>query len=261
MNPASQPTSRPRFRITLPSVMLVVSNLIPLVGVLSWGWQVFDVVVLYWFENVVIGVINVLKMLVCSPDVGEMDLQEELDERLQKDGKPVDSAQVAAARRMISENGGKLNLVHHASKLFFIPFFTVHYGIFTLVHGVFVFSLLGGNGSGMSASGGPFGEMTEMVGDVAGGELKWAALALAASHFISFVYFFLFKGEYRRTVVPKLMFAPYGRIVVLHIAILGGAFAIQALGSPVFLLVILIVGKIVIDLGLHFRSHRKLAEN
>ena len=110
----------------------------------------------------------------------------------------------------------------------------------------------------MSSSWGPFGEMGSMVEEVLEGNLKWAALALAASHLISFGYNYLYKGEYRRTVVPKLMFAPYGRIVVLHIAILGGAFAIQALDSPVFLLVILIVGKIVIDLGLHFRVHRKL---
>ena len=87
----------------------------------------------------------------------------------------------------------------------------------------------------------------------------WAVLALTASHLVSFIFNFIIKGEYRRTVVPQLMFAPYGRIVVLHIAILGGAFAIQALGSPIVLLIILIIGKIAIDLGLHFRSHRKLA--
>ena len=243
----------PAISLTFPAVMLVVSNLVPLVGVTAWGWQVFDVVVLYWFENVVIGGINILKMMLCAPDVGKMDLEEELEER-QGD---VDPDQLEAAKRMIAEQGGKLNLVHHASKLFFIPFFTVHYGLFTLVHGVFVFSLLGG-GSIMSASSGPFGEMGGMVEEVLEGNLKWAALALAASHLVSFGYNYLYQGEYRRTVVPKLMFAPYGRIVVLHIAILGGAFAIQALGSPVFLLVILIVGKIVIDLGLHFRSHRKL---
>ena len=54
------------------------------------------------------------------------------------------------------------------------------------------------------------------------------------------------------------MMAPYGRIVVLHIAILFGAFAIMALGSPLFLLVLLIVGKIALDLKLHRRSHQKL---
>lgn len=54
------------------------------------------------------------------------------------------------------------------------------------------------------------------------------------------------------------MAAPYGRIVVLHIAILFGALVITALGSPVFLLILLIIGKIVLDVKLHQRSHRKL---
>jgi hypothetical protein len=55
------------------------------------------------------------------------------------------------------------------------------------------------------------------------------------------------------------MAAPYGRIVVLHIAILFGGMATLALGSPVFLLVLLIVGKVFLDLKFHQRSHRKLA--
>ena len=54
------------------------------------------------------------------------------------------------------------------------------------------------------------------------------------------------------------MVAPYGRIVVLHLAIIFGAFATMALGSPVYLLAILIVGKIMLDLKFHNRAHRKL---
>ena len=53
--------------------------------------------------------------------------------------------------------------------------------------------------------------------------------------------------------------APYGRIVVLHLAIIFGAFATMLLGSPVFLLVILVLGKIILDLKMHFRAHQKAA--
>lgn len=43
-------------------VVLILANLIPLVGVLFWDWSVFEVVVLYWLENVIIGGIYILKM-------------------------------------------------------------------------------------------------------------------------------------------------------------------------------------------------------
>ncbi len=53
------------YRIRLSSVVLVVANLVPLAGVFFLGWRVFDVLMLYWVENVVIGVINVMRMAVC----------------------------------------------------------------------------------------------------------------------------------------------------------------------------------------------------
>jgi len=112
----------------------------------------------------------------------------------------------------------------------------------------------------MSGGGPDLDNMPELIGEAVAQGGIWAALALAISHLFSFATNFIGKGEYRRTAVPMLMMAPYGRIVVLHIAILFGAFAIMRLESPVFLLVLLIVGKIALDLKLHFRSHRKLSE-
>src|SRR5438094_10610662 len=84
---------------TDPSVIaLVASNLVPLVGVFVFRWEIFPLLFLFWLENVVVGVSNVLKMLLAAPQ----------------------------------------DLVRWAAKLFIIPFFCVHYGMFTLVHGVFV---------------------------------------------------------------------------------------------------------------------------
>ena len=99
------------------------------------------------------------------------------------------------------------------------------------------------------------GGMVSQIFDSGG---KWFIAAIIASHLFSFFQNYLGKGEFRRTSAPALMAAPYGRIVVLHIAILFGAFVITALGSPVFLLILLIVGKIVLDAKLHLRSRKKL---
>ena len=43
------------------------------------------------------------------------------------------------------------------------------------------------------------------------------------------------------------------------ITIIFGGFLVMALGSPVGLLVVLVVGKIVLNLGMHLREHREPA--
>jgi hypothetical protein len=57
-------------------------------------------------------------------------------------------------------------------------------------------------------------------------------LALFVSHGVSFVQNYLLKGEYAAARPEKLMGSPYGRIVVMHIAILAGGFLTMAIGSP-----------------------------
>ncbi len=48
------------------SLALIAGNLVPIIGVLFFDWQLFPLILLYWLENVVIGVFNVFKMLTCS---------------------------------------------------------------------------------------------------------------------------------------------------------------------------------------------------
>jgi len=199
--------------LRLSSLLLVAANVVPLVGVLAWGWSAFDVVLLYWFENVIVGFYNALRILSFSP----------------------------------RENAGAAWL----SKLFFTPFFCVHYGGFCLVHGVFVVSLFG-----EGSVGGP-GDMIGVGFHEAGGSLAPALLALFLSHGVSFFVNYIGGGEFRVGEIGEKMMAPYGRIVVLHLAVLFGAFATQALGNPMPILVLLVIGKIALDVHFHLRSHRK----
>ena len=69
----------------------------------------------------------------------------------------------------------------------------------------------------------------------------------------------LLGGELERLSVKQLMAAPYGRIVILHVTIIAGAFATMALGQPIFLLVILIALKIGVDVVMHLREHASIA--
>ena len=67
----------------------------------------------------------------------------------------------------------------------------------------------------------------------------------------------LLKAEYASASPQKLMASPYGRIVVMHIAIIAGGFLTMALGSPLGVLAVLIVLKTAIDVKLHLWEHKK----
>lgn len=224
-----------------PSVVaLLAANVVPLLGVLFFGWSTFAIVVLYWAENVIIGAINVFKMIACSPDDEAINLANVSAKRLKGNSQQV--------RQLLVQQAPRVAFAHQASKLFFIPFFIFHYGLFCFVHGVFVFTMLGDQGMPF---GGPREVLPEFFDRLLTEGLTWALVALTASHLFSFFTNYIGRGEYRHVTVPYLMFQPYGRIVVMHIAILFGAFLIMAFGSPVWMLVILIIGKTFMDLGLH----------
>jgi hypothetical protein len=212
----------------LALISLVAVNLVPLVGVVALGWSLFDVMILYWLENGIIGVYTLLKVLTSR-----------------------------------QEGGG---LVGQASKLFVIPFFTVHYGLFWVVHGLFIFSLFHEGGGSIVGSGASFGlgsdftpfSMPRVAVRLATTESAFgiAALSMIVSHGVSFVTNFLGRGEFRRLGPQALMFQPYGRVIVLHMAVLSGGFAVMLLGQPLLALLLLIAPKIGIDIRAHLGEHR-----
>jgi len=197
----------------LSVVMLVAANLVPLYSVLFLGWEVFPLLFLYWLENVIIGVFNVLKMLLCKPD----------------------------------DAGTWLG------KIFIIPFFCFHYGMFTLVHGIFVFGFFGG----YFTQGAPIPDEASVLQALWSYNLGWVALDLAVSHGISFAVNYVKRGEYRQTSLRQLMEQPYGRVVVMHLTILGGGFLMMMLNSPVAGLIVLVLLKIILDVRAHVREHFK----
>jgi hypothetical protein len=60
--PASRPTPSPA--TSEPAVALLVANAVPLVGVLFFGWDLGDIMVLYWLESGVIAFYTVLKIAI-----------------------------------------------------------------------------------------------------------------------------------------------------------------------------------------------------
>lgn len=210
-----------RDRIAL--AFLVAVNLIPIAGVLWLEWDLASIIILYWLENLVIGFYTIVKML-----------------HLQGLG-----------------------------ALFPAAFFSLHYGAFCGVHGIFVLTLTGGEGLGDQLF--PSGEdnwpahlvfiqmlvrAVQYILDTAAPGVVLAWLGLFLSHGLSLLLNYFQGGEYRNSEIKTLMSAPYKRIAVLHVAIIAGGWGIQALGSPLALLIALVVLKIALDITLHRRAHQ-----
>lgn len=197
---------------------LIVTNAIPLVGVLFWNWSLFAILLLYWIENGVVGAINVLKIA------------------------RAERPEPAPTGRALRLGGAGRRSIPRAAT---IPFFILHYGIFWVVHGGFVLTFFGlGAFGGSSAAGGlsPQG-------------LLVATIALAASHFVSYRTNYIGRGEYLRVAPSEQMMSVYGRVMVLHLTIIFGGVAISALGTPAAAMAVMVIVKTAIDLGLHLREH------
>ena len=89
------------------------------------------------------------------------------------------------------------------------------------------------------------------------GAVLLAVVALAISHGLSFWFNYLGRGEYRRTSPAGQMFAPYGRLVVLHITIIVGGMAIALTGAPAAAARDPRRAQDVMDIGFHLAEHRK----
>jgi len=132
-----------------------------------------------------------------------------------------------------------------------IPFFVIHYGMFCLGHLVFTVLIGGGAFNGQD----PLKEALALWRDRDG--LLWAAAAMAALHLANYVVW-LRQGGWRETDPQSQMGEPYGRIVVLHITILGGAFLLSETGAPAALIALLAVLKSIYDVATTAGQQRKL---
>ncbi len=95
-----------------PAVQIFAINLLPVIGTIVFGWSALSLILIYWIENLIIGAINALKMLIA---------------------------------------GGTAGWVGLLASLFLTAFFAVHYGFFCYAHGTMIWGLFG-NGARRRAS-------------------------------------------------------------------------------------------------------------
>src|SRR5271169_4838824 len=104
LDSAARP-DRTSVRVFLSVAVLIAANLYPVYGVLFDGWRILDIFLVYWAENVVIGLLTVTAMTIAS---------------------------VAA--------GGAWGVLRVLPRL---GFFCLHYGMFAMCHGVLIYALFG----------------------------------------------------------------------------------------------------------------------
>jgi hypothetical protein len=207
-------------RLILSLAALVLVNVVPLAGVLLLGWGTMDVLMVFWAENVVIGVYTALRM---------------------------------ASRLALRAEWSALALIPFFAVHYGI--FCAGHGFFLLG----MSGMMGGQGPLPPISLGPLAPFGMLAGLMEKPAFLWAVVGIALSHGVSFVLNFLLGREFDRTTSRDIMGQPYARVMILHVTIIFGAIAVMQLGSPVWALALLVLLKIGVDVVAHLRERKKLA--
>jgi len=215
---------------TLSLFALIAANLVPLVGVLFFAWDASLVLALFWIENLIIGAFNLTKML---------------------------------ALAIYSKRFKDLPLC---------GFFVLHFGLFCSAHGLLLWDLLGfdeidvAHFFSYSDSGflsiflegaAVFLSFVEMHGAT----LLLGIAALFLSHLVSFIENFILRGEIFTSSPSALMGKPYPQIIVMHAGLIIGAFAIEKFGSTIWLLLVMVLFKLIVDIKLHLKRRQTPDQN
>jgi hypothetical protein len=194
---------------------VVAANAIPVAGVLLFGWQALPLLVFYWIENVVIGAVNVAKILIA---------------------------------------GVTKDVVQRILAFVLAPFFILHYGLFCFVHGIFVFAMFTMSDT-IHAGVEPTTESFDLTGRVLGmlqgdSDLLWSVVALCVIQLGAFAIFWAGGRRWRDVDAVRQMFEPYGRIVVLHLTIFIATIPVLLIGQPMLAVLVLALLKSGLELGL-----------
>jgi hypothetical protein len=209
-------------RGTFTSSILILSNLVPLAGILFWGWDAFVLLCLYCLETAVIGFWTIARVATMSRDPGSV------------------------AGRSI------------AGTLALAGFFTVHAGLFMTVHMLFIYTLFAGPWAGRVHDARDFIRLI-----VIGKDLWIPLLALFVGQGAIFINdavnrFVFAKVPLTNADTGQIMGEFYKRIVIMHVAIMGGAFIAQAIGTAAPLIVLVLL-KIAIEVRFQMKARDRKA--
>jgi hypothetical protein len=215
------------------ALFLAAANLMPLVGVLAWGWTAFPVMLLIWIEAVVIGAITVLKTIFAYPT----------------------------------------QFFGWFLKPLFLPLFApivvIPYAIYLGLLAFFVFAVFAPEAVGHAVYSILWpndGHSTDLLSQDQAVQVLLAQLdtplavaigLMVAGHLVSFVWYFFVRGGCNRVTLREVAFQPMQRSwlmlgVFISVLILFGFGFGDQWNAPIWLLVPIILAKTALDL--FFRS-------
>jgi hypothetical protein len=196
-------------------VQLLIYSLLPIIGIFFFNWDWREILILFWLENITIGTKAIIGMARSKSESNE------ITSFAASAGVPVNPIFIKFGQ---------------------IAYFIVHYGIFTLVHGVLLFTATSGNFLGQTAS--PV-EISSLLN-----------IWILASIVQIVVAFF----QPAPTSSLKQQFKePYKRILPLHLALVLGGFVVVFLQLPAGSVVVLIVVKLILDIKSYISTKKSTA--
>ncbi len=186
--------------------LTIAANLVPVFGVWAWDWSPNEVFLVYCLETIVIGIFTLIKMGIIT---------------------------IVRKTDTWYSGGG----VSKQSGLFFMLFFLMHYGLFVGVQmGIFFGVSSIGRESHVTAFN-FFYKWPELISN----DTLIMLGAFGLSYGYRLMTDFLLPRQYRTISLMRVMFQPYGRIIIQQLTVIVGSMFLTFGAGKIFILVFAIV--------------------
>jgi hypothetical protein len=210
-------------KLTIPDFFLILVNLIPLLGVWFDEWNAKQIFLVYCMETVIIGLINVLKMVFVTLFVKKED---------------------------VWENGGGTSM---QSGWLFIFFFIFHYGFFVFIQTQIFFAV------SSTIPGSSLLMKYSRIPELLGSNGLILLLIFIAYYTMDNVFGFFSSGIYKTISMGRLMFEPYIRIFVQQLVVIVGGIFLSFGAGKVFVVIFILV-KLFFEVIINYNRILEIAE-
>ncbi len=185
---------------------LLLTNLLLIVLAIALHWNVGELMLLFWIENIIIGFYGILRIIFFQGRPGEDEIE-------------------------INQHQMKKQQL----KGILVPFFILHFGFFCFIHASFIEAFFGGEF---------IGKPNHLLSWQSIWSLKFGIFAIFFSYGVDFIARYILKKERETVSFQELLIGPYRRIFVIQILLMaaGILFILFLSKVPAFVYIVLFFG-------------------